>query len=179
MEESSKAGEAPPGWRKWNLRKSFKAAARSILTACHSKEDFFKAFPGFTTAEQERLYKLFIQVIPSLNADIEDEFESLCREIQVDRILDTVEQTMEERYLDPLYSDKTYLGELKHDMSTAKKNEIFLLEGLLIEAEGYNRRARTRIEALKKKTEENSGAVEAAKKVGLVLINDKSSEMET
>ncbi|GAB2272915.1 hypothetical protein Dimus_007732 [Dionaea muscipula] len=69
MEQPSQV--SAPGSRYLNLKKSFKLAARSLLTACSSKEDFFKAFPRFTTIEQERLYGLFIQVITSLHANVE------------------------------------------------------------------------------------------------------------
>uniref|UniRef100_A0A453LPJ7 Uncharacterized protein n=1 Tax=Aegilops tauschii subsp. strangulata TaxID=200361 RepID=A0A453LPJ7_AEGTS len=51
------------------LDKSFKLAARSILTA-FSREDLNNAFPSFTDAERERLYQMFIYVIKSLHGNI-------------------------------------------------------------------------------------------------------------
>ncbi|GAB2272844.1 hypothetical protein Dimus_007663 [Dionaea muscipula] len=175
MEQPSQV--SAPGSRYLNLKKSFKLAARSLLTACSSKEDFFKAFPRFTTIEQERLYGLFIQVITSLHANVEDEFESLCHEMQVRTVLDTVEQIVEERNLDPLFLDKTNVGEVKNDLLAAKKNEILFLEGLLKEVEGQNQRVRARFELFEKKAEENARAAEAAKKLGVTLMHDSSSKL--
>ncbi|GAB4857973.1 hypothetical protein Ancab_040535 [Ancistrocladus abbreviatus] len=158
MEEASHS--LPPGSRHLNLKKSFKLAVRSVLTAC-TKEDFSKAFPRFTAAEQERLYGLFIQVIASLHENIEDEFESLCHETQMGTTLDTVEQLVEEQNLNPLFSDKTNVGQVKHDLLAVKKNEILILEGLLKKIEDQNQGARSHIDLLRKKLEDNSGTVEA------------------
>ncbi|KAJ0043390.1 hypothetical protein Pint_19464 [Pistacia integerrima] len=95
------------GSRQSDLNKSFKLAIRSLLTTC-SKEEFSKAFNNFTASEQDSLHRLFIQfqVITSLHENIEDEFQSLCLETQVGNTLDTVEQLVEEKGLDPLSSDK-------------------------------------------------------------------------
>ncbi|KAK6947101.1 Nuclear MIS12/MIND complex subunit PMF1/Nnf1 [Dillenia turbinata] len=72
----------PPGSRQLNLRKSFKLGVRSLLTACPK------------------------EVITSLHGNIEDEFESLCRETQVGTTLDSIEEHVQEQTLDPLYIDK-------------------------------------------------------------------------
>ncbi|MFS7910138.1 putative nuclear MIS12/MIND complex subunit PMF1/Nnf1 protein [Helianthus anomalus] len=53
-----------------DLKRSFKLGLHGLLTTC-SKEEFCKAFPGFTNAEKERLHHLYIQVIVSLHKNIE------------------------------------------------------------------------------------------------------------
>ncbi|KAJ4707594.1 hypothetical protein OWV82_021093 [Melia azedarach] len=116
--------------RQSDLEKSFKLATRSLLTTC-SKEEFSKAFSGFTSFEQDCLHRLFIQVISSLHANIEDEFESLCLEAQAGVALDTVEQFVEEESLDPLFSEMANVMDIAHDLSTAKKNEIRYLTSML------------------------------------------------
>ncbi|KAK6934619.1 hypothetical protein RJ641_034774 [Dillenia turbinata] len=98
---------SPSGSRQLNLKKSFKLGVRSLLTAC-PKEEFSKAFPKFTMLEQEVLHQLFVQVITSLHGNIEDEFESLCRETQVGTTVDSVEEHVQEQTLDPLYIDKIF-----------------------------------------------------------------------
>ncbi|GMH29986.1 hypothetical protein Nepgr_031829 [Nepenthes gracilis] len=152
MEETTQF--SAPGSRHLNFKKSFKLAVRSLLTAC-LKEDFCKAFPQFTPMEHERLYGLFIQVIMSLHENIEDEFESLCRETQVGHTLDTVEQLVEGQNLDPLFSDKTNVGQVKHDLSASKKNEILFMESLLDKTKSQSDHARSRIELLSKKMQDN------------------------
>ncbi|XP_010243126.1 PREDICTED: uncharacterized protein LOC104587279 isoform X3 [Nelumbo nucifera] len=97
----------PPGLRHLNLKKSFKLGIRSLLTAC-SKEDFSKAFSMFNNAEQEGLHRLFLQVITSMHENIEEQFESICRETEVGTILDIVEQFVEEQTLDTLSTDKLW-----------------------------------------------------------------------
>jgi len=67
--------------RHGNLDRSFKLAARSLLTA-FSREDVNRAFPSFTDAERERLYQMFIHVIKSLHGNIEEEFQKFCNEIE-------------------------------------------------------------------------------------------------
>ncbi|XP_043817136.1 uncharacterized protein LOC110623994 isoform X4 [Manihot esculenta] len=93
------------GSRYSDFTKSFKLAIRSLLTSC-SKEEFIKAFSNFSSAEQESLHRLFVQVITSLHKMIEDEFESLSLETLVGTTLDTVDQLVEEQSLDPLFSNK-------------------------------------------------------------------------
>ncbi|XWS49369.1 hypothetical protein CRYUN_Cryun13aG0157800 [Craigia yunnanensis] len=159
-------GEAPPliGKRQSDLKKSFNLAVRSLLTTC-SKQELSKALPNFTSAQQERLHQLSIQVITSLHGNIEDEFESLCLETQVGTALDTVEQLVEEQCLDPLFSDKTNVMDAVHHLSTAKKTEIQYLRGLLERAEEHNRLIRARVEPLKNKTQEVSGTTDVVGKL--------------
>ncbi|KAL8143951.1 hypothetical protein V2J09_016983 [Rumex salicifolius] len=211
------------------LNKSFKVGVRSLLTAC-PKEEFLEAFSGFTVAEQERLYGLFIQrkdfSVSYVNAVLyiqnrmliqylrtqktannqqmctyeldrtshsgkdycecqrdyritkldvyltssteeygEDEFESVCLETQAGMTLDTVEQLVEEQSVDPLYSDKTNIGNIKHEFSAAREIEAQLLESLLAKAEDHKLRTEARIELLKKNIENASNATGAVEKL--------------
>ncbi|XP_022011228.1 uncharacterized protein LOC110910917 isoform X6 [Helianthus annuus] len=120
-----------------DLKRSFKLGLHGLLTTC-SKEEFCKAFPGFTIAEKERLHHLYIQVIVSLHKNIEDEFEALCEETKVDDILGSVEELVEEQTLDPLYLDKTNLNTVAQALSTLKKNEIRNLTTMLEKKEIHN-----------------------------------------
>ncbi|XVE57281.1 hypothetical protein DITRI_Ditri04bG0078900 [Diplodiscus trichospermus] len=152
------------GRRQSDLKKSFNLAIRSLLTTC-PKQEFSKAFPNFTSAEQERLHQLFIQVITSLHGNIEEEFESLCLETQVGTALDTVEQLVEEQCIDPLFSDRSNVMEAVHHLSKAKKAEIQYLRGLLERAEEHNRIIQARVELLKNKTQEVSGRTDVVEKL--------------
>lgn len=147
-----------------DLRKSFKLAVRSLLTSC-SREEFQECFSRFTTAEQDYLHRLFIQVITSLHGNIEDEFESLCIETQVGLILDNVEQLLEEQDLDPLYSKKTNVMEIANYLSMTKKNEIQHLKGMLKTAEEQNRHIQARIDVLRKGVPDGSGMADAFEKL--------------
>ncbi|XP_031119350.1 uncharacterized protein LOC116022677 isoform X1 [Ipomoea triloba] len=176
----SKGGN--PGTRQTNLKKSFKLGVRSLLTAC-SKEEFCKAFSKFSPAEQERLHRLFIQVVSSLHENIEDEFESLCLETEAGTVLDTVEHLVEEQSLDPLSSEKLNLFEYKGQkkaenkeqetnieetgkyLSETKKNEINYLMGMLEKAEEQKRLISSRLEFLKKEKQEFSGATDFVDKL--------------
>ncbi|KAK6279436.1 hypothetical protein POUND7_019703 [Theobroma cacao] len=81
---------------------------------------------------QSDLKKPFnVAVITSLHGNIEDEFKSLFQETQVATALDTVEQLVEEQHLNPLFSDKTNIMDVVHNLSTAKKAGIQYLSGLL------------------------------------------------
>lgn len=171
MEKSLEAS-APPGSKHLNLKKSFRQGVRSLLTA-FPFEDFSKAFPRFTGAEQGRLYELYIQVITSLHENMQDEFDSLCHETQVATILDKVEQLVEQQNLDPLFSEKTNLDHVKCDLLAAKKNEIQLLEGLLEKVEEQKLHTKARIKLLKKKSEgaSDSGTADTLEKFRSAMIN--------
>ncbi|KAK3004163.1 hypothetical protein RJ639_019575 [Escallonia herrerae] len=153
-----------PGSRQLNLKRSFEMGTRFLLTPC-SKEDFFQAFPTFTNSEQERLYRLFLQVLTSLRENAQDEFESTCIETQVGSTLDTVEQLVEEQNLDPLFPNKTNVGDTAHSLSAAKKNEIQYLTSILEKAEEQKNIIRARIELLKKEGQDFSGAVHVVEKI--------------
>lgn len=146
----------PGGSKQVNLKKAFNLSIRSLLTAC-SKEEFCQAFPNFASVEQDRLHRLFIQVITSLHQNIEDEFESLCLETQAGKILDTVEQHIEEQSLDPLLSEKSNIVALGQALSGGKRNEIVYLKDLLDKAEEEKRMLRDRLELLNKNNEDLSG----------------------
>lgn len=160
----------PPGSRQLNLKKSFQLGIRSLLTAC-SKEEFFKEFPRFTSAEQEALHRLFIQVITSLHENVEDEFESLCLETQVGTALNTVEQLVEEQNMDPLFSDKTNIGDVGSDLLTAKKNEIEYLKGMLEKAEEQKCLIGARVELLKKERQDFFGTADTVGKLRSEILN--------
>ncbi|CAA7054892.1 unnamed protein product [Microthlaspi erraticum] len=162
-----------PGCRQSDLRKSFKSAVRSLLSAC-SKQDFLDIFSKFSGAEQKLLYRLYTQVIVNLHQTIEltfspllqDDFDAQCQEFQVGTILDKVEQLVEEQSLDPLFSDKTNVMDIASDLTTAKKSEIQKLSGLLQTAEEQNRQMEARISLLRRQPQhEVSGTANAIEKL--------------
>ncbi|KAH9607512.1 hypothetical protein KSS87_017442 [Heliosperma pusillum] len=153
----------PRGLKRLNLIKSFRQSVRSLLTA-FPFEDFSKAFPNFSEAQQDRLYQLYIQ----------DEFETLCQETQVGTILDTVEHFVEQQRLDPLSSQKTNIKQVKDDLLTTKKNEIFFLQDLLDKAEDEKHRIKARISLLKETHEETSVTTDAFEKLQSMMANHSS-----
>ncbi|KAL2544378.1 embryo defective [Forsythia ovata] len=157
MQKDSEMKALIPGTRQSNLKKSFKRALHSLLTAC-SKEEFCKAFPSFTAAEHERLHRLFIQVINSLHEDIEEEFESICLETQAGTVLDSVEELVEEYSLDPLLSEKSNVGATAQNLSEAKKSELHYLMGMLRKAEEQKRDIGAHLELLKREKHDFSSA---------------------
>ncbi|KAL0312331.1 UNVERIFIED_CONTAM: hypothetical protein Sradi_5632400 [Sesamum radiatum] len=157
-----------PGSRQLNLKKSFKRGLRSLLTAC-SDEEFRKAFPGFTAAEQERLHRLFIQVITSLHEDIEEESQYF--ETQAGTVLNNVEELVEEHNLDPLLSQKSNVGETAQNLSETKKNELKHLMGLLEKAEEQKRKIKARLELLKKAKQDFSGAANLVHELRTRILN--------
>ncbi|XP_024022055.1 uncharacterized protein LOC21404952 isoform X2 [Morus notabilis] len=130
MQKRDEFGASPFGTRQADLKKSFKLAMRSLLIAC-SKQDICKAFPSFTSTEQECLHRLFIQVATSVHGNIEEEFESLFQETQIGIVLDTVEQLVEEQALDSLHSDKVNVVDVGQNVLTTKENEIQHLKNML------------------------------------------------
>ncbi|XP_020114666.1 uncharacterized protein LOC109728616 isoform X2 [Ananas comosus] len=146
-----------------NLRKSFQLAIRSLLTA-FSKEDVDRAFSGFSDAERDSLYHMFVHVVKSLHTNIEEEFDSICRETEVETILDRVDQLIEEQNLDVLSAEKTNIGDVKEKISRVKKEEIHYLANLIEKAEERNNAMRARIELLKKR-QDLSATKDAVEKV--------------
>ncbi|XP_021673842.1 uncharacterized protein LOC110660011 isoform X3 [Hevea brasiliensis] len=140
------------GSRYSDFTKSFKLAIRSLLTSC-SKEEFVIAFSNFSSAEQESLHRLFIQVITSLH-----------KMIEVGTTLYTVDQLVEEQYLDPLFLNKTNVMDVACNLSRAKKNEIQFLMGMLEKAEEQNSLIRARLEQLKKRRQNVTGTTDVEKK---------------
>uniref|UniRef100_A0A0A9D604 Uncharacterized protein n=1 Tax=Arundo donax TaxID=35708 RepID=A0A0A9D604_ARUDO len=51
------------------LQRSFKVVIRCLLTAC-SREEVNRAFPSFTGAERERLFRMLTRVIKYLHESI-------------------------------------------------------------------------------------------------------------
>ncbi|KAJ8448348.1 hypothetical protein Cgig2_021976 [Carnegiea gigantea] len=107
-----KANEtAHPGAKHLNLKKSFRQAVRSLLTAFP-----FELFE--VPVVKLNALSLAIPFHRVLQSDCEpgrpataslcqDEFHSLCDETQVGTILDTVEHLVEQQSLDPLFSDNS------------------------------------------------------------------------
>ncbi|KAB1215643.1 hypothetical protein CJ030_MR4G023304 [Morella rubra] len=121
MEEGGEVGASstlPMGTRHSDLKKSFKLALRSLLSAC-SFHEFCKAFERFTGAEQQLLHRLFIQ----------GEFESLCLETRGS--LDLVFFAHIENHKLP---KTTNVMEVAQNLQTAKKNEIQILMDMLDKA---------------------------------------------
>ncbi|KAL4601989.1 hypothetical protein ACB092_10G021300 [Castanea dentata] len=152
------------GMRSWDMKKSFNLALRPLLTAC-SNQGFCSAFPNFSTEEQQRLHRLFLQVLTSLHESIEDEFESLCLETQVGAALHTVEQLVEEQGLDPLFSDKTNVMDVAQNLSSAKRSEIQYLTGMLDMVEEQNRHIRAQVEIRRKEMEDVKRLADAVEKL--------------
>nr|BAC99789.1 unknown protein [Oryza sativa Japonica Group]BAC99895.1 unknown protein [Oryza sativa Japonica Group] len=144
------AAPAAAAGRYGNLERSFKLAARSVLTAC-SREDVKRAFPSFTDAERERLYQMFIYVIKSLHSNIERRNLTYpAKNYKVAAALEKIDQFVEEQKLDVLSSDKTNIEDTKQMISKAKKDEVEYLKSLIEEVEEKNNAMKARIELLKK-----------------------------
>ncbi|XP_028795910.1 uncharacterized protein LOC114751406 isoform X2 [Neltuma alba] len=175
----SASSSAGIGSRYFDLKKSFKFAMRSLLTAC-SKEEFDKAFLRFTTAEKEWLHRLYLQVITSLHENIEAEFESICLETQVGATLDAVEEMVEEQELDPLFSNKSNVMDVVEDLSTANKNEIQQLTRIIKLGEEHNSRIRTQLQLLREGRQAMSGVSDAIEKgpifIGIRKYNERLSK---
>ncbi|KAG2680061.1 hypothetical protein I3843_11G080600 [Carya illinoinensis] len=141
--EEGPSSTLPIGTRHSDLKKSFKLALRSLLTAC-SNQEFCNAFPRFTAAEQQPLHRLFIQVGATL---------------------DSVEQLVEEQSLDSLFLNKTNVMDVAGNLSIEKKNEIQLLTGMLDMAEKRNSLIRARVEHLRQGMQDVSGMADALEKL--------------
>nr|XP_043607958.1 uncharacterized protein LOC122579788 [Erigeron canadensis] len=145
------------GSREKDLKRSFKLALNLLLTT-FSKQDFCNAFPNFTQAEQDRMHRLYIQVIVSVHQNIEDEFERLCEETKLGSVLETVEELVEEQTLDPLHPEKTNVKDVAQALSTSKKNEIKNLTAILEKSEEQKKVLRNRVEHLRKEIQGLSSA---------------------
>ncbi|XP_057538634.1 uncharacterized protein LOC130816071 isoform X1 [Amaranthus tricolor] len=159
---------AASGSRYSNVTKSFNGCLRFLLTE-FSFEDFSRAFPKFSGAEQDQLYQLYVQVITSLHETLQDDFRSICLETQVGTILDTVEHHVEQRSLDPLCSQKTNLGHVKHDLLAMEQDEIQSLEQLLNKVEDEKHSIKAQCKLLKKKHEDSSVAPVAMKEIDSLI----------
>lgn len=172
IEMENSVETAIPGTRHSNLKKSFRRCLGFLLTA-FPFEDFSRAFPRFTGAEQDRLYQLYVQVISSLHENIQDDFDTVCHETQVGTTLDTIERLVEQQSLDPLFSKKTNLVHLKHELLATKENEVQLLESLLDKVEDQKHQIKAQIKLLKKKREESEdtlGPSEVVEKLRSTMV---------
>ncbi|KAK4752267.1 hypothetical protein SAY87_021065 [Trapa incisa] len=135
-----------------------------VLQNMLHEEEIHKAFPGFSVDEKKYLHRLLIKVITSLHGQIEDEFKSLCDELQVGTSLDTVEQLIEEQSLDMLSADKSNVLDVAQDLLTAKKDEIQHLMAELTVDEERNQATRARIKLLKEEQQDFATAISTVKK---------------
>ncbi|XP_030540271.1 uncharacterized protein LOC115748042 isoform X2 [Rhodamnia argentea] len=164
MAEKGKATSLSAGSARSKVDKSFKRALLPLLST-GSMEEIRKAFPSFSSNDQEHLQQLFIKVITSLHGHIEDVFQSLCDEMKVGTVLDTVEQLVEEQSLDLLKSDKTNVLDIARDLSISKQNEIQHLREVLEKAEEHNLRICARLELIKKGKQQSSVTQDALQKL--------------
>ncbi|XP_078160894.1 embryo defective 3006 [Carex rostrata] len=130
------------------LKKLFKSEGVRRLLVPSSREDFNKAFEGFTEAEKDTLYHLFQNiVVESLPYNIERALDKICDVAKVGSILSKVEHIIEEQSLDVLYP---YTGDLQEKIITVKKDEIATLKNLLEKVKKSNNEMRSRLDELKK-----------------------------
>ncbi|MED6147495.1 hypothetical protein PIB30_044540 [Stylosanthes scabra] len=153
-----------------DFKMSFNFALRSLLTSC-SNQEFNEAFSSFTDTERELLHPLFLQVVTSLHENIEEEFGSICLRTQVGAALDAVEEVLEERDLDPLFSDRSNIMDVAEDLSAAKKNEIKRLTQMVQLGEEKNQMLRSQLQLLREGKQVLSGVSEAAEKVEIFLLS--------
>ncbi|KAI4984661.1 hypothetical protein ZWY2020_017291 [Hordeum vulgare] len=149
------------------LDKSFKIAARFILTAV-SRKDVNDAFPSFTDAQRELLHRLFIYVLKSLHRNIVEEFRNFCDEIKIATALDKIDQFVEEQTLDVLSSDKTSIEDIKESTSKKKKDEIELLKGLLEKTQESNNAMKARIEHMKQEEDLNDTRKSSKRRISMI-----------
>ncbi|RAL40394.1 hypothetical protein DM860_006464 [Cuscuta australis] len=148
-----------PLMRQTGMKRSFRFGIHASLTAC-SQEDFRKAFAKFTPTEQEHLHRFFTEVVSSMQKSIEDEFEDICRDVEVGKVLDTVELLVEEHHLDPLSSQKSDINEAWKHLLEIKKAEVNHLMGMVEKAEEQKRLLSSRIESLKNERTDVLGATD-------------------
>ncbi|XP_068635923.1 uncharacterized protein [Aristolochia californica] len=151
------------GVKQSHLKRAFKRCTRSLLESC-SKQEFDRAFSTFTDSEREGLYQVYLNYVSSLHEIIEVEFDNICQESQVCRILDTAEQMVEEQKLGCLFGDGISLADIKQGELEAKKNEIHYLENMLEKIGEHNSLLRDRINCLKA-TKEASSILDVTKDV--------------
>ncbi|GAU34216.1 hypothetical protein TSUD_209980 [Trifolium subterraneum] len=166
---SSSANSTAIGYRFSTLNKSFKFALRSLLTSC-SKEEFCKAFSSFTNTEKDFLHRIFLQ----------EDFEAICLKTQVGATLDAVEEIVEEQDLDLLFSNRSNIGDVAENLSTAKKDEIQRLMHMVQLGEEHNQRLRNQLQLLKKGSQVLSDASHAVEKIKSINSNygaNSSDEM--
>lgn len=150
-----------------SLRKSFSLALHSLLLAC-PKEDFLRIFSSFKHANQETLYQLYLQMIASIHGNIQDEFESVCKETQVMTALGTIEQLIENQKLDVLHEEKgteaykTSVNDVKQELARRKLSEIHYLKSMLEKLQEQNQIDKKRIELLRSERDDASSHADSA-----------------
>ncbi|KAG0457567.1 hypothetical protein HPP92_022724 [Vanilla planifolia] len=146
--------------RQLDFKKSFQISIQSVLAA-FSKEDVHGAFPKCTNSEKESLYHLLIQVTRTLHENLEEQFESTCRESQVLAAFDKIEQLVEEQKLDILYANETKVLDAKDKLLKVKMDELQHLKSLLQKVEEQNSSMETKIQSLERRqdSEEARNAV--------------------
>lgn len=155
-----------------NLRKSFSMALHSLLLAC-PKEDFLRIFSSFKHADQETLYQTYLQMIASIHGNIQDEFESVCKETQVMTALGTIEQLIENQKLDVLHEEKTSVIDVKQELARRKLSEIHYLKNMLEKVQEQNQIDKKRIELLRNARDDVSHADSA-----LVKLKDYNAALK-
>nr|XP_025682446.1 uncharacterized protein LOC112783627 isoform X5 [Arachis hypogaea] len=89
---------------------------------------------------------------------------SLHENIEVGATLDAVEEVIEERDLDPLFSERSNIMDVAEDLSAAKKNEIQHLKEMVQLGEEKNQMLRSRLQLLREGRQVSSGAFQAVEK---------------
>ncbi|KAI5062124.1 hypothetical protein GOP47_0022663 [Adiantum capillus-veneris] len=79
--ESAAAGR-PDSERFSNLKLAFSMATHCLLTAC-SREDFGAYFSFLNPYQQDALYKLYTQMVVSVQENLQEEFRDVCEETRV------------------------------------------------------------------------------------------------
>ncbi|KAJ3686006.1 hypothetical protein LUZ61_015170 [Rhynchospora tenuis] len=133
------------------LKEKFKSeGVRRLVTAC-SREDFNKAFEGFTEAQKDGLYQLFQNiVVQSLSYNLERALDKICEGTKVGSILSKVEHIIEEQFLDVLSKDSSYIGDLQEKIITVKKDEIAHMKNIIEKVEKSNNQMSSHLDILKK-----------------------------
>lgn len=146
-----------------SLRKSFSMALHSLLLAC-PKEDFLRIFSSFKHADQQMLYQIYLQMIASIHGNIQDEFESVCKETQVMTALGTIEQLIENQKLDVLHEEngaqeyRASVNDVKQELARRKLSEIHYLKNMLEKVQEQNQIDKKRIELLRNARDDVSHA---------------------
>ncbi|MCO5589055.1 hypothetical protein L7F22_043020 [Adiantum nelumboides] len=76
------AGCRPDSERFSNLKLAFSMATHCLLTAC-SREDFGVCLPLLNPYQRDALYKLYTQMVVSVQENLQEEFRDICEETRV------------------------------------------------------------------------------------------------
>ncbi|KAG9141801.1 hypothetical protein Leryth_023318 [Lithospermum erythrorhizon] len=157
-----------------SITKLLKLTLHSVFTAC-PKQEFFQRFPNFTAAEQELLYRLYIETISWFPENVEEEFEAMCLDTQAGAVFDTVEQLLEEQSLDLLHNQsKNYRSNIKEvglSWTQTKRKEIDNLTKMVEMAEKQKGDLSARLELLKSKSQEFSSTEGIIDKLRMAIVD--------